>query len=88
MTDAFIQTKNLSPIQQKLIIPLELDYGSRSPDAAKFSAAISSYQIPGKEIKLRQLVITGKLSPTAIIGLNKAGIQVTTNVYNEGVYIQ
>ena len=73
---------------QTLVIPLELDYGSWSPEAAKLSAAIGSYQIPGKEIKLRQLVITGKLSPAAIIGLNKAGIQVTTNVYNEGVYIQ
>lgn len=73
---------------QTLIIPLELDYGSWSADAAKLAAAIGTYQIPGQEIKQRQLVITGKLSPAAKEGLKKSGIQVIENVYNEGVYLK
>ncbi|NWK57544.1 hypothetical protein HW115_18140 [Verrucomicrobiaceae bacterium N1E253] len=71
---------------QSLIIPLELDYGSWSADAAKLSAAIGSYQIPGMPIKQRKLVITGKVTPMAKAGLEKAGIQTIENVYNEGVY--
>ena len=71
---------------QTLIIPLELDYGSWSADAAKLAAAISSYQIPGKVILKRQLVITGKISPMAREGLSKSGIEVIDNVYDEGVY--
>jgi len=71
---------------QTLIIPLELDYGSWSQDSSKLAAAIGTYQIPGKEIKQRQLVITGKISPMAKEGLSKSGIEVIENVYNEGVY--
>jgi hypothetical protein len=71
---------------QTLIIPLELDYGSWSQESSKLAAAIGTYQIPGKEIKQRQLVITGKLSPMAKEGLSKSGIQAIENVYNEGVY--
>jgi len=71
---------------QTLIIPLELDYGSWTAEGAKLAGAISTYQLPGKEIKQRQLVITGKLSPMAMAEMTKAGIQVVENVYNEGVY--
>lgn len=71
---------------QTLIIPLELDYGSWSQESSKLATAIGTYQIPGKEIKQRQLVITGKLSPLAKEGMSKSGIQAIENVYNEGVY--
>lgn len=71
---------------QTLIIPLELDYGSWSPEAAKLVPAISTYQIPGKVIAKRQLVITGTLSPMAMSEMSKFGIEVIENVYNEGVY--
>ena len=71
---------------QTLIIPLELDYGSWNPQSAKLVAAIASYQLPGKVITKRQLIITGKLSPMAMSEMAKAGIQVIENVYNEGVY--
>jgi hypothetical protein len=72
---------------QTLIIPLELDYGSWNEQAAKLASAIATYQLPGKVILKRQLVISGKLSPLAKEGLSKHGIQVIENVYNEGVYL-
>lgn len=73
---------------QTLIIPLELDYGSWSAEAAKLSAAISSYQIPGQPILKRQLVITGKLTPAAKAGLQSHNIEAIENIYNEGVYLR
>lgn len=73
---------------QTLIIPLELDYGSWSSDAAKLAAAIGQYQIPGRPILKRQLVITGKVSEAAKTGLKQHGIDVIENVYNEGVYLR
>lgn len=72
---------------QSLIIPLELDYGSWSPQATQLITAITSYQIPGKPILQRQLVITGKLSPMAKAELAKSGIQLIDRAYNEGIYL-
>lgn len=71
---------------QTLIIPLELDYGSWNSQSSQLIAAISTYQIPGKIITKRQLVITGKLSPLALSEMSKTSIEVIENVYNEGVY--
>lgn len=73
---------------QSLVIPLELDYGSWSADAHKLAAAIASYQLPGREIKQRKIIITGKLSPTARQGLTASGLQVIENASPEGVYRQ
>lgn len=72
---------------QTLIIPLELDYGSWSQDAIKLTAAIAAYQLPGKEIKQRQLVISGKLSDKAVAGLDQAEIKFIENFEGEGVYL-
>jgi len=72
---------------QTLIIPLELDYGSWSQEAIKLTTAIAGYQLPGKEIKQRQLVISGKLSELAKKEMTKAGIKFIETLEGEGVYL-